>query len=487
MSQFELSPHVDKNKIFIVRQSELEGRLDVDFYRPKLMELEKQIRAQSTKRLSDFIIRMASGATPSVTDEEKFYSDAKSGIPFLRVQNLSTSGQLNLDGVRYINKETHEGYLKRSQVSRSDLLVKITGVGRMAIASVAPKGFVGNTNQHMVVIKTIDAEQSEYLANYLNLDIVEALASRRSTGGTRPALDYPALRSIPVIEGIDFSILKQAEKIRQQKKQQAQELLAGIDDYLLSELGIILPAQDNNLKNRIFKIQFKTVSDQRIDPIFYSALSSGLFSSKYDYYKLGEVAHYFKSGFGVGRQDQVEEEHGVIQIRPTNISSLGELIFTKNVYVSPESLAENDFLNYGDVLFNNTNSQELVGKTSYFYISDKELTYSNHITVIKVNNEKLNAIYLQNVLNLYQRKKYFYSICTNWNNQSGVGNELLRSIKIPLPPLNKQEKIVEHIQTIRNKAQQLQTEAAQILADAKAEVERMILGDSGGEPCQPAG
>lgn len=49
------------------------------------------------------------------------------------------------------------------------------------------------------------------------------------------------------------------------------------------------------------------------------------------------------------------------------------------------------------------------------------------------------------------------------------------------------DKIVTHIQHLIEQAQQLQTEAQQILADAKAEVERMILGDSGGEPCQPAG
>ena len=80
--------------------------------------------------------------------------------------------------------------LKRSQVSEGDLLIKITGVGRMAIASVAPKNFVGNTNQHMVVVKTGNVAISKYLAHYLNLDIIEKIASRHSTGGTRPALDY---------------------------------------------------------------------------------------------------------------------------------------------------------------------------------------------------------------------------------------------------------------------------------------------------------
>jgi len=36
----------------------------------------------------------------------------------------------------------------------------------------------------------------------------------------------------------------------------------------------------------------------------------------------------------------------------------------------------------------------------------------------------------------------FYTLCTNWNNQSGVNNELLRSIKIPVPKIDIQKKIV---------------------------------------------
>lgn len=88
----------------------------------------------------------------------------------------------------------------------------------MAIASVAPKNFVGNTNQHMVVVKTGNVAISKYLAHYLNLDIIEKIASRHSTGGTRPALDYPSLKNLPVIEGLDFSLIDDAIKAKKQKK-----------------------------------------------------------------------------------------------------------------------------------------------------------------------------------------------------------------------------------------------------------------------------
>ena len=60
---------------------------------------------------------------------------------------------------------------------------------------------------------------------------------------------------------------------------------------------------------------------------------------------------------------------------------------------------------------------------------------------------------------------------------SHVYGKNLKFLEIPLPPSEKQREIVSHITDIRAQAKQLQTETAQILADAKAEVERMILGE----------
>jgi len=55
--------------------------------------------------------------------------------------------------------------------------------------------------------------------------------------------------------------------------------------------------------------------------------------------------------------------------------------------------------------------------------------------------------------------------------------DLVKKIKIPLPPLEKQIEISEHITAIRNQAKQLQQQAKDDLEKAKQEVEAMILGD----------
>ena len=312
---YQVPKHISKDKIFIVKKSEIEGRLEPNFYRPSIATLEKKIRSLSSKRLRSYAQSFAGGATPSKRESEKYYSDSQTGIPFLRVQNLQTNGELLLNECIYINEETHNGLLKRSQVSEGDLLVKITGVGRMAIASVAPKDFVGNTNQHMVVIKTGDSSISKYLAHYLNLDIIEQIASRHSTGGTRPALDYPSLKNIPIIDGLDFSIIDNAIKAKKAKEVEAQHLLDSIDDYLLKELGIIIPKENaSSIKNRIFVINLSTIERDRLDSNYfdkkYRILLDSIKEGTYPLHSLGDnnITSFISTGQTPKSDCYTEEE-----------------------------------------------------------------------------------------------------------------------------------------------------------------------------------
>lgn len=394
---------------------------------------------------------MASGATPSVQEEERFYGDTENGVPFLRVQNLNHNGELSLDDVKFINHETHNNYLKRSQVSQHNLLVKITGVGRMAIASVAPSGFVGNTNQHMVVIKTKNEEQSRYLANYLNLDIIEALASRRATGATRPALDYPALKSIPVIENIDFSLLKKAEQQKQQKEKQAQALLDGIDGYLLNELGITLPQQDNRLEKRMFTVPFSEITGGRIDPDIYFTKHFKIEGGKYVNSPLFKLAHVNK-GQSITSDIIVAGEYPVIAGGQSSPYAHNTANYKGNVITVSASGAYAGFVWYHDYPI-----------------------FASDCSVIQSKNEKvLNTLYLAELLKTKQKEIY--------NLQQGAGQPHVYSRdlmlqNIPLPAIEKQNQIAAHISQIRAQAKQLQADAAEVLANAKAEIECMILGE----------
>lgn len=198
----------------------------------------------------------------------------------------------------------------------------------------------------------------------------------------------------------------------------------------------------------------------RLDPIFYNSNIDKFISGAYSSVKIKSVIISMKSGIGAGKNDQTDAKSGIIQIRPTNIDENGFLKFDKNIFI-PDSI-QTLKLQVGDVLFNNTNSQEWVGKTAL--LKEKlDLSCSNHITCIRVDKNKILPEFLWLILNVYQRNKIFYSICTNWNNQSGVGIDLLKSLEIPLPSLDIQQEMVSLYQNAYQQKQQKELEAKILL------------------------
>lgn len=486
---YQVPQHIDKNKIFFVNRSEVEGRLEPEFYQPSIACIEAKVRSLSSKKLRNFALSFAGGATPKKSEGDNYYSDSENGVPFLRVQNLQTTGELSLDGCIYINDDTHNGLLKRSQVSEGDLLIKITGVGRMAIASVAPEDFVGNTNQHMVVVKTGNANMSKYLAYYLNLDIIEKIASRHSTGGTRPALDYPSLKNIPIIEGIDFSPIDNAIKIKKAKEKEAQQLLDSIDDYLLKELGITIPNVNRGLENRMFYSSYNEIMGNRIDPKKYSSEVRNLYESieassyhKATLYSL--ITECCSGDWGIEDDGKLHEDYiKCLVLRATEIDN------QYNIKINPDKvkyrLIKQDtynkmFIENNDIIIEKSggSKDQPVGRIAIIdhnLLQNDNIAFSNFLLKIKVKDINPNYLYY------FLRTMYNIGVTESMQSQTnGIRNLILteflsQTIVMPLP--QKQQEIVNHVTDIQNKAKTLQQNGRDILENAKRNVERMILGE----------
>lgn len=481
--------HLDNNRIFIVQRSEIEGRLEPEFYKPSISDLEKTIREKSSHKLRDYALSVSGGATPKKTEGDKYYADKGTGVPFLRVQNLNTDGTLSFDDCLYITKETHEGMLSRSQVSEGDLLIKITGVGRMAIASVAPEGFIGNTNQHMVVVKTGNKETSKYLARYLNLDIIEKIASRHSTGGTRPALDYPSVKNLPIIEGIDFSLIDRAIELKNKKESEAQQLLDSIDPYLLNELGIILPNENYGIEKRMFYISSGECVDKRIDPKKYSPKTKDLYwaieSSSFPKYSLASfIVNSCSGDWGSDGEVDIVPPGWMkcVVLRGTEIDNMYNLSISQEK--AKMRLIQTDKFKKTQPLLNDIiieksggSDDQPVGRVAIVDIENYNgipLSFSNFLLKIRVKG--IDANYL------YYYLKTIYGIGGTDSMQSqtnGIRNLITKEYleqKVVVPSLEKQQEISNRITEMRLKARQLQEEGRFILENAKKEVEQMILG-----------
>jgi type I restriction enzyme S subunit len=472
---FQLSSELDGNKVFLLNRSDLKERLEPKFYTNIYYDNEKKLdnSKYTLKRIGDVTQLVSDGThfTPKYTVD---------GVKFISVKDVRKS-KIDFLNTKYISVEEANKLDKRCKPQFGDLLLTKIGA-TFGFASIVSTYERFQIFVSVALLRPSEKITPEYLEVFLNSNLAYTQYHRVIKGAGVPDLHLEDIRKIKLPlpeyrEQVEItSYYFEAYKNFKKKEAKAQQLLDSIDDYLLAELGIELPEQEENtVQSRIFTQQFKSIIGKRLDPIFYFSDLNKFNSGIYDSELLRAVSLSFISGVGAGKQDQSNEVEGIIQIRPTNINRNGALKYDKNVYLPKDFQGVK--IEIDEVLFNNTNSQELVGKTTILK-EEKELFFSNHITKIKVNTSIIYPDYMVIILNAYQRSKIFYSICTNWNNQSGIGLDVLKSLIIPVPPLQKQTQIANHITDLRNQAKQLQQQAKAEIEQAKKQVEAMILGDA---------
>ena len=149
------------------------------------------------------------------------------------------------------------------------------------------------------------------------------------------------------------------------------------------------------------------------------------------------------SGFACAMSKLVENE-GYVQLRPFNIED--EKLNLSTLYQVPLEMVDESkyFLEKGDILFNNTNSTELVGKST---ISDKHypFAFSNHINRIRVNPNVILPEYFHSYLRFMWSRGHFARHCKKWIGQSGYTLNKLKEQMILVPPLGIQREIVDKI------------------------------------------
>src|SRR5512137_2726357 len=100
-----------------------------------------------------------------------------------------------------------------------------------------------------------------------------------------------------------------------------------------------------------------------------------------------EVATGFPFG---GHNDNGD---GVPHIRPFNVGTDGDIHLDQIKSIPANAAAGKPRLRRGDIVFNNTNTKELVGKCA-LWSRDEEPVFSNHMTRIRVVHESCDAEYL---------------------------------------------------------------------------------------------
>jgi type I restriction enzyme S subunit len=165
-----------------------------------------------------------------------------------------------------------------------------------------------------------------------------------------------------------------------------------------------------------------------------------------------------QSGFACSRKYSVSD--GLPHLRPFNIGTDGEINLGEIINIPKDY--RGDLSHYelvpGDVLFNNTNSVELVGKTAIVH-DLLTCAFSNHLTRLRIRDKtRLEPAWLALCLRLLWKRGFFEQHCNKWIGQAGFNPTKLANVEIPLPHVDIQRRIVARIEALMaemNRAREL--------------------------------
>jgi len=189
--------------------------------------------------------------------------------------------------------------------------------------------------------------------------------------------------------------------------------------------------------------------------------------------KLKSIAVEIKSGFASGKRDEVD---GTIHLRMFNISLDGMLSFDEIIKVPKPKNWRQYLLRHGDILLVNTSgSKEHIGKVAIFEDVKLECTYSNHLTRIRIDENKVDSRWVYFVLYYLWQTGYFKSLVHQQaGGQRNIPLKAIENLPIMLPPTSEARKIAELLSMI-NTAMKLYHEERVRLDSLKKSLMDLLL------------
>ena len=398
------------------------------------------------------------------------------GIPFLRGKNIK--GEIDFDDTVYISENVHER-MKRSVLNEDFFLLTIAGtLGDVAFFK---KEYPEcNINQDIAKIKLTDEIFYEYAVVYFQTKFANSQIRILSNGATRGHLNFSQVRSFDVIapppdtQNHIVEIMQSAYAQKKQQEQEADTLSDSIDDYMLSELGIEMPAVEGK---KCFVVYANTMSGRRGDPHFhqpkYRTFYNMLEASKYQVVMLAdliELIYRYPSCYGFSCYDSASDTR-VPFLQGEDIGAT-EISHEKLIFIEKEISTKypKTILKEGDLIFS---VRGTIGKIAVITHAFENSNISPNLIRLSLK-EGINSQYVEIVLKSQLGQNQIDRL-TSGGVQPTITKRDILSIEIPLPSLDIQNEIVQEAMRCRSKAAKLRQGAETIVEGAQREVERILL------------
>ncbi len=354
------------------------------------------------------VVKIIAGQSPASST----YNSTRDGLPFFQ-------GKADFQEM-YPTVRMWSTSSKRKEAEPGDILISVR----------APVGAVNICNQRSIIGRGLSAIRSssslDRMFLYYFLKANEKQIDALGTGSTFKAITQEVLKKIEIpLPPLDDQkriahLLGKVEGLIAKRKHHLQQL----DDLLKS---VFLEMFGDPVRNE--KGWKQTIIGKLAEEVKYGTSASAK-GGPYEY------------------------------LRMNNITQEGYWNFDSLKYIDvPEKDFEKYSLRKGDLVFNRTNSKELVGKTAVYNI-DRPAIIAGYLIRVRFNKQT-NPWFVWGHLNSKYGKTRLFNLCRNIVGMANINAKELQKIQILDPPLDLQNQfaaIVEKVEGLKSRYQQSLTD-----------------------------
>ena len=371
------------------------------------------------------------------------------GIPVLRTTNFTNEGIVNYNDVvtRTITKKKIDNKFLR----KGDIIIEKSGgsdkfpVGRVIYFEGEEKTYLFNNFTGLLRVKNQDVWYPRY--------VFYSLYANYKRGGTRAFENKTTglhnLKTDDYVSRYEVAEMDKAEQILICEK--------------LDKLYEIIKSRRQELQflDELVKARFvELFGDPILNPYSWAVVTVGDIVTDVRY----------------GTSKPAVEGGKYPYLRMNNLTYDGHLDLSDMKYIDiPDNEIEKCIVRKGDVLFNRTNSIELVGKTCVFDLAD-DMVIAGYIIRVRLN-EKLLPIVLSSYMNLPSLKEQLRSMAKGAVNQANINAQELKSIKISVPPIELQNQFADFINQVDKLKSQMETSLKELEDNFNSLMQKAFKGE----------
>lgn len=387
-------------------------------------------------------------------------------IGIIRSTNFNNNGKLDLSDIAYRTLSPQK--LEEKILNTSDILIERSGgsdtqpVGRVGfITDTIAKGRYAFANfiQRITLDNTVDAKFVYYCLQQLYEMGVTASMQFQTTG----------------IRNLDWKFYLKTILPKPTKAEQTAiaNILSKVDEAIVSVQNSIAAAErlKKSLMQNLLTGKMKPDGTFRTPEEFYIDEKFGKVPVEWEVKSIDEISDFVQYGLNISSSDNGQ----IPMLRMNNIIN-GEMSDSLLVYVNlNDQLLKQYELEAGDILFNRTNSMDLVGKVGVFRLIGKYV-FASYLIRVRVSKEN-NPYYINLSLNSYPIQCSLRSKATPAVSQANINSKSLRHTLI-LKPKKKDEQdlVMSRIEEVEQAIQQRKDKEKKLERLKKSLMQNLLTG-----------